>query len=215
MYNIFFLIKTFLRIVYYFFSNEKRYVNLILLILKNKPKKILEVGVYNGRRALQMIEAAKIFNKDIEYYGFDLFEDLTRDELIREESKQPNSMKEIISRLQKHAKIKLFKGYTKNTLKKFLLNNKNKIDFCFIDGGHTIKTIENDYKYCSKISRKNSLIVFDDYYTLNVPNTNKFGSNKIYNYLNKINKKIKLLPFEDTYYRIDKKKKIKMFYVVN
>ena len=215
MYNIFFLIKTFLRIIYYFFSNEKRYVNLILLILKNKPKKILEVGVYNGRRALQMIEAAKIFNKDIEYYGFDLFEDLTRDELIREESKQPNSMKEIISRLQKHAKIKLFKGYTKNTLKKFLLNNKNKIDFCFIDGGHTIKTIENDYKYCSKISRKNSLIVFDDYYTLNVPNTNKFGSNKIYNYLNKINKKIKLLPFEDTYYRIDKKKKIKMFYVVN
>tara|TARA_B100000900_G_scaffold349620_1_gene315832 strand:+ start:2738 stop:3385 length:648 start_codon:yes stop_codon:yes gene_type:complete len=215
MYNIFFLLKTFLRIIYYLFSNEKRYVNLILLILKNKPKKILEVGVYNGRRALQMIEAAKIFNKDIEYYGFDLFEDLTKNQLTREESKQPNSMKEIITHLSKHAKINLFKGYTKNTLKKFLSSNKSKIDFCFIDGGHTIQTIENDYKYCSQISKKNSLIVFDDYYTLNVPNTNKFGSNKIYNYLNKINKRLKLLPFEDTYYQIDKQKKIKMFYVVN
>ena len=162
-----------------------------------------------------MIEAAKIFNKDIEYYGFDLFEDLTKKELILEYSKQPNSMKEIITYLKKHAKIKLFKGHTKNTLKKFLLHNKNKIDFCFIDGGHAVKTIENDYKYCSKISRKNSLIVFDDYYTLNFPNTNKFGSNKIYNSLNKINKKLKLLPFEDTYYQIDKQKKIKIFYVVN
>ena len=37
------------------------------------PKKILEIGVYNGRRSLQMIEAAKIFNKDIFYKmkGFD------------------------------------------------------------------------------------------------------------------------------------------------
>ena len=30
-------------------------------------------------------------------------------------------MKEIISHLQKHASIKLFKGYTKNTLKNFTI----------------------------------------------------------------------------------------------
>ena len=71
--KIVFLLKTLLRIIYYLQSNEKRYVNLLIQIFKKKPKKIVEIGVYNGRRAIQMIEAAKIFNKDVEYYGFDLF----------------------------------------------------------------------------------------------------------------------------------------------
>ena len=77
MLRIKYLTKTVIRIFYYLLSNEKRYLNLLVLILIYRPKKILEIGVYNGRRSLQMIEAAKIFNKDIYYYGFDLFEDLT------------------------------------------------------------------------------------------------------------------------------------------
>ena len=75
--NIYFLFFTLFRIVkYYLFSNYKRYLNLLVAILFCKPKNILEIGVYNGKRANEMIDASKIFNNKINYYGFDLFEKL-------------------------------------------------------------------------------------------------------------------------------------------
>ena len=193
MLRIKYLIKTIIRIFYYFLSNEKRYLNLLVLILIYKPKKILEIGVYNGRRSLQMIEAAKIFNKDIYYYGFDLFEDSNKSIIEKESSKKASKKNDILKLLSQHAKIFLFKGFTKQTLKKFAKNNKEKIDFAFIDGGHKVETIAEDYYYCKKICKKKSIIVFDDFYSLNQPNTKKFGSNKIF-YKLKNKKKIKLLP---------------------
>ena len=41
----------------------------------------------------EMIQAAKIFNKDIEFYGFDLFEMINQKILKKELSKFPNSKK--------------------------------------------------------------------------------------------------------------------------
>ena len=158
-----FFVKTLLRILYYLQSNEKRYVNLLFQILKKRPKKILEIGVYNGRRAIQMIEAAKIFNKNIEYYGFDLFEGLTKKIYNTEASKFPSTIDKIKELLNNRAKIFLYKGFTNETLKKFSLNGVN-IDFIFIDGGHAIQTIENDYLYSLKIAEKNAYIIFDDFY---------------------------------------------------
>ena len=95
MKNIIFLFKTIIRIFYYIFSNEKRYLNLLWLILYFRPKKILEIGVYNGRRAIQMIEAAKVFNQEVEYFGFDLFEELSPEILKKEESKKPKTFDQI------------------------------------------------------------------------------------------------------------------------
>ena len=44
-------------------------------ILENKSQKIMEIGVYNGENAINMIETAtKNFPpKEIEYHGFDFF----------------------------------------------------------------------------------------------------------------------------------------------
>ena len=74
MKRIYYLILTIYRIIKYLLSNTKRYSNILFFVLLHKPKTILEIGVYTGRRAQEMIEAAKVFNKKIEYYGFDLFE---------------------------------------------------------------------------------------------------------------------------------------------
>ena len=209
-----FFLKTFLRILYYLQSNEKRYVNLLFQILKKRPKKILEIGVYNGRRAIQMIEAAKIFNKNIEYYGFDLFEGLTKKIYDTEASKFPWTLDKIKQLLNNHAKIFLYKGFTNETLKKFSLNGVN-IDFIFIDGGHAIQTIENDYLYSLKIAEKNAYIIFDDFYETGTIDITKFGSNKIFEELKLGKNKPKLLPFSDTYIKDEEKKVIKMFMVQN
>ena len=209
-----FFLKTFLRILYYLQSNEKRYVNLLFQILKKRPKKILEIGVYNGRRAIQMIEAAKIFNKNIEYYGFDLFEGLTKKIYDTEASKFPWTLDKIKQLLNNHAKIFLYKGFTNETLKKFSLNGVN-IDFIFIDGGHAIQTIENDYLYSLKIAEKNAYIIFDDFYETGTIDITKFGSNKIFEKLQLGKNKPKLLPFSDAYVKDEEKKVIKMFIIQN
>lgn len=214
MLRIKYFVKTIIRIFYYLLSNEKRYLNLLILILIYRPKKILEIGVYNGRRSLQMIEAAKIFNKDIFYYGFDLFEDTNKTIIKKERSKKASRKSDILRRLSQHAKVFLFKGFTKQTLKKFAKKNKKEIDFAFIDGGHKVGTIANDYYYCNKICKKKSIIVFDDFYSLNKPNTKMFGSNKIFFKL-KDKQKIKLLPLEDKYRKNKQKIHIKMFLVKN
>jgi len=43
--RILYLIKTIARIIKYYFFGYKRYLNIFLLIIKNKPKKIIEIGV--------------------------------------------------------------------------------------------------------------------------------------------------------------------------
>ena len=182
--KIIYLIKTFLRLFYYLQSNEKRYLNLLLNILIKRPKKILEIGVYNGRRAVQMIQAAKIFNSNIEYYGFDLFEDITEEIYENEASKFPEMKENVFRKLKKHAKIFLFKGFTDKTLKDFS-KTENKVDFIFIDGGHNIQTIDNDFFYSSKIGKENATIILDDYYLSDDIDTRRFGSNKLYEELKK------------------------------
>ena len=66
-----YIFLTVFRIFKYLLSDRKRYANLLFIILAHKPKSIVEVGIYRGTRSKEMIKAAKIFNKDIEFYGFD------------------------------------------------------------------------------------------------------------------------------------------------
>lgn len=172
-------IETQLSILRYSLSKFKRYSNLLTIILKVKPKKILEIGIYKGWRSLEMIKAAKSFNPLIKFYGFDMFEMfLDKKNILSDElSKKPKSMKIIKDLLKEHAKIKLIKGNTLKTLPKF--PKKNKVDFIFIDGGHSVKTIRNDWFHSKKLMHKNTVVVFDDFYSGNKNLIKKFGCNKI------------------------------------
>jgi len=212
--NYFYLFKTIIRIFLYLFSNTKRYSNLLFYILLHKPKSILEIGVYDGRRALQMIEAAKIFNNRINYYGFDLFEDFSKfsNILEKELSKKPKNQFVIKNNLRRIANVILYKGFTKKTLKNFTKNNSAKIDFVFIDGGHSIKTIKNDWMYVKRIIHKRSVTIFDDYYLKNNQLTKLYGCNKTINDLGN-NFKFKKLPFTDKFFDKKKYKFIKMIKV--
>ena len=176
----FYLIKFFFRIIRYLLSPTKRYSFLLLSIFIRRPKTILEIGVYNGKRAIEMIETAKIFNNEISYFGFDLFEDFYKKKgiLKNELSKSPLSVKKILSKLGKFKKIKLIKGDTNKTLPLFV-KNKQKIDFVFIDGGHSLKTIENDWNNLKGIIGKKTIILFDDFYEFSLKKNFNFGCNKI------------------------------------
>lgn len=178
-------IETRLAIIKYDLSKYKRYSNLLKIILETKSRTILEIGVYKGLRSLEMIKAAKSFNNEVVFYGFDMFEMFFEKKKIlqTELSKKPKSLIVIKNLLKKHADVKLIKGNTLDTLPKF--SKKKKFDFIFIDGGHSIKTIENDWSQTKKLMHKNTTVIFDDYYVGDVKLVKKFGCNKIVKNLKK------------------------------
>lgn len=72
-----------------------------------------------------MIRAAKIFNKNISFYGFDLFENITEKKRVKELSKIPLPELTIKKRLKKISNnVFLYKGYSHKTLKKFITKKK-------------------------------------------------------------------------------------------
>ena len=158
---------------------QKRYDQLIDLVEQAKPATILEIGVWNGVRAMQMAAAALKHSPKVHYDGFDLFEGAT-DQTDAEEfnKKAHNSIEAVCSRLAAFQNenpafsFELHKGNTRETL------THHVADFVFIDGGHSVDTIQNDYWAASA----STVVVFDDYYRPNVdgecPDIAKFGANE-------------------------------------
>ena len=93
-------------------------------------------------------------------------------------------------------------------MKKF--KPKKKIDLIFIDGGHSVKTIESDWKNSIKNLDNNGLIVFDDYYVGDSKITKKFGCNQI---IEKIKNKYSIRFSKHTDYFEDKNYGIKLVFV--
>lgn len=199
----------------YFFSNTRRYLNIIFIIFLAKPKSILEIGVYKGTRSEEMIKTSLIFNKKINYYGFDLFEKFYDNKSVLEDelSKKPLKKTTINKKLKHFCNTKLYKGFTRDTLKNFI-KLKKKIDFVFIDGGHSKNTIKIDWEYVQKILHNKSIVLFDDYYLDNKKLSKKFGCNFIYeNKKYRKNYNMKLLPFTDCFKENKNKKCIKIMKV--
>jgi len=172
-----------------------RYDNLFRIIKERKCKKIVDVGTFNGVHAKQMIETAieSSRRENVEYYGYDLFDDLTDKKYDEEFSKNP-SVKERAENIlpsfdlvktllkQTHIKFILFKGDSKITLPqtRHLIQGA---DFVFIDGGHSKKTIASDWSVIKTIMNENTIVVFDDYY--HSIHKEKFGCNEIIDNLNR------------------------------
>ena len=125
----------------------------------------------------------KIHDGDFSYLGFDLFgEKLSRDNevepeyiknqqfsnpfknfyyntILRENLNSKESIEKFLSKFKKN--ITLIKGDTNKTLKQ---TDLTKVDFAFVDGGHSYKTTYNDLDTLySFMKNKGKTIVCDDY----------------------------------------------------
>ena len=160
--------------------------NLLLdIISEKKPKHFLEVGVFCGITSRNICELLNnIHDGDFSYTGFDLFGDKIDKELNEVEpeyiknqkfsnplkhiyynlllKENLNSIQSIEKFLKKFKKnINLVKGDTNITLKE---TDLNKIDFAFIDGGHSYETTYNDLSILySSMKNKSKTIICDDY----------------------------------------------------
>ena len=61
------------------------------------------------------------------------------------------------------SKINLFQGDTLKTLPENI-SQLPKMDFVFLDGGHSLKTIANDWHYVQQLMHDQTVVIFDDYW---------------------------------------------------
>jgi len=170
-----------------------RYKQLYKIIRDKKPVNILEIGVFNGENAIRMLNVN--LNIKTNYYGFDLFEDLSEKEFEKEIAIKPLKLNEVKYKLEKRTKsnVRLFKVNTL-TLKKDFFKDFPLMDLIFIDGGHSIETQRNDWSLVKNLMHDNTIIIVDDYW--NIPNS---GCGFMLDELDKNMYDIKILPITDYY----------------
>jgi predicted O-methyltransferase YrrM len=160
--------------------------NLLLeIISEKKPKHFLEVGVFCGVTARNICELLNnIHDGDFSYTGFDLFGEKIDQQLNEAEPEYIKNqkfsnpfkhiyynllLKENLNSIESNHKflkkfkknINLVKGNTNKTLKQADIS---KIDFAFIDGGHSYETTYNDLSVLySSMKNRSKTIVCDDY----------------------------------------------------
>ena len=124
-----------------------------------------------------MIDVAELqYPKDqLEYFGFDLFEDLTEEDLRNEFSKRPPDYEVVRRNLERTgADIHLYKGNTKVTLPR-AVSQIGYADLVFVDGGHSIETITADWSSVKQIMGQKTIVLFDDYYLNSQPHIQRVG----------------------------------------
>ena len=158
--------------------------NLLSLVKEYKPKNVLEIGVFCGVTSRNICELLRTnYGSDFRYYGLDLFGSTKKssvDEIepkFLENQKFSNPLKTIyynyIKKENLNSKIsvqnflkkfsqniELIKGDTRVTLQKVPLS---KIDFVFLDGGHSYDTVISDLQKLFDSMKNNSKIVCDDF----------------------------------------------------
>jgi len=176
-----------------------RYSQIFEEMYKIRPRKIMEVGTWNGKRAEEMIQVASKFHnvRDIEYFGFDLFDSMDHDTFKHEVSKIPPSKSEVFNRLSKTgAQINLIEGYTNETMKN--LDNLPKIDFIYIDGGHAEETVLNDWDGAKKLMHEKTTVIFDDYW-----HNRSDGPRVVIDSIDRKMYNVKILPAVDVFFNED------------
>ncbi|WP_440670678.1 class I SAM-dependent methyltransferase [Candidatus Pelagibacter sp. HIMB1483] len=148
-------------------------------VKKKNPKTFLEIGVFHGVTARNVCELLyQIHKDDFKYIGLDLFEenDENKSEVIPStifsnpfkkiyfkyiKKQNPYSQEAVAELLRKFKdNVSLIKGNSNIILKKI---DMSKIDYVFLDGGHTYETVKNDLNCCLEVINSNGTVLCDDY----------------------------------------------------
>ena len=172
---------------YYFRkSSFKKDINSANILLNQielyKPKKFLEVGVFQGVTSRNICEKLNIIHGGhFSFYGIDIFEDssssVDNKEMTVKHNKISNPFKHLLFNIilkkdlfsidsiykflnKFRDKVFLYKGFSNTELLKIDLSS---IDMIFLDGGHSYETVSNDLSIILKKIKKGKIIICDDY----------------------------------------------------
>lgn len=152
-----------------------RYYTLLELVRDLQPKHVVEIGAWNGKRACEFMAVSNCF-----YTGFDLFEDATKETDAEELNVKAHAeLVEVAKRIEMAGlnRFALHRGDSKVTVPKWIASDEfQPFDFAFIDGGHSVETINSDFRAIKEAISPGGVIILDDHYT---PENEGFGCNHI------------------------------------
>ncbi|OUX54513.1 MAG: methyltransferase [Pelagibacteraceae bacterium TMED287] len=163
---------------------------------KYKPKNFLEIGVFCGVTARNTCDyLSKEHNNEFSYIGVDFFGEENLDKSSTDEIKPSflkkhrfsnplkniyynfikreniNSLESVTKFLKKYEQnVKLVQGDTNTVLKNLDLS---KIDYAFVDGGHSYNTVLNDLNLLYQKLGSNKVLLCDDYGGEHIPEVQK------------------------------------------
>lgn len=143
--------------------NATRYITLLTYLANHEVQNILEIGVWRGDTAGEMLRWSK--NKEVMYHGVDLFDspEIDSTSFIAAFGEAPSSLEGVATLLrQTSPNIKLYQGYSRDAFKQVAAQDV-KFDLIFIDGDHTYETVKEDFELYSTLLADDGVIFFDDY----------------------------------------------------
>jgi len=146
-------------------KQSARYNHVERIIGELKPKIVIEIGILRALTAKRMIRAMLSYMDKPLYIGFDLFEPSPEAEGSKKGVESLRLVRWRLSKLE-GARVRLIKGDTNYTLPAY---NGPKADFIFIDGGHSLDTIKNDFVWSARWLKEGGIILMDDYYSDKIP----------------------------------------------
>jgi hypothetical protein len=173
----------------------RRYRYLPQAVREWRAARILEVGVWNGMQAeLTIREAQKVRGSEVEYHGFDFFEDTTPEKLSSALSsgKRPPSLEVVARRLSRTgARVHLYRGDTRETLPA-AVPSLPLMDLIYIDGDHSVAGIASDWAHLQPLIGPGTLVLFDDYW-----NRTDAGCKSLVDSLDRGRYDVRVLPVTD------------------
>ncbi len=153
-------------------------------LVNHKPKNFLEIGVFCGVTARNVCDLLSKLKENFTYTGVDLFGDdkitvsneiapsflnnqkfsnplknFYYNVILKENLNSVESVQKLLKIYEKN--VQLIKGDTNRVLKEI---NLSQIDYVFIDGGHSYKTVKNDLEILYKnMKNKKKVLLCDDY----------------------------------------------------
>lgn len=136
-----------------------------ILIPSIKPKKILEVGSYEGASTCYLIDLLASESEDLEIHAIDTWEgghDHNGIDMTSVKDKFDNNTKLAIG--SKKVDLKIHKGTSDIELSRLLSTGfKNYFDFIYIDGSHQTEDVLTDAVLGFKLLKPQGVMAFDDY----------------------------------------------------
>ena len=168
-----------------FSNNIPSWLNLFeKFSLKKKNLKVLEIGSYEGRSSVFILE----YLKNAHLTCVDNFEPFQ--ELLGDNKKFNLVYENFIKNINRYSKrVSVKKEKSSN----FFFNNKDKFDFIFIDGSHKFADVINDAFESFKILNSGGIIIFDDFLWHNHQKFNNSITFAIITFLHSNKNKIKII----------------------
>ena len=152
------------------------------ILNQTKPKKILEIGSYEGASTCFLIDTLSLYHDSFEIHAIDTWdggiehkEMKINMKLVEERFKKNTS--NAIKKSTKAIELITYKKKSINALSELITNQKsNYFDFIYIDGSHMASDVLSDAILSFELLKINGMMGFDDY-LWKLPNSNNLLTN--------------------------------------